>query len=119
MSDKIWASHQKRKAGHKNKGNGFGFTLVNSETKYTNTISARYYKDGSEALVDQSHLGKNPRMLTPRECARLQGFPENYIVDAVSKGQSYKQFGNSVCMNVVKELARNMINALKVAEKQR
>ncbi|EIA1349459.1 DNA (cytosine-5-)-methyltransferase [Vibrio parahaemolyticus] len=119
ISDKIWASHQKRKAGHKNKGNGFGFTLVNSETEYTNTISARYYKDGSEALVDQSHLGKNPRMLTPRECARLQGFPENYIVDAVSKGQIYKQFGNSVCMNVVKELARNMINALKVAEKQR
>ncbi|MFP6833520.1 MAG: DNA cytosine methyltransferase, partial [Porticoccaceae bacterium] len=75
---------------------------------YTNTSSARYYKDGSEILIDQSKLNKNPRKLTPRECARLQGFPEEFIVDAVSQGQIYKQFGNSVCINVVEAVAAQM-----------
>ncbi|MBF4444057.1 DNA cytosine methyltransferase, partial [Vibrio anguillarum] len=74
--------------------------LYNACSEYTNTISARYYKDGSEILIDQSEVGKNPRKLTPRECARLQGFPEDFIVDVVSQGQIYKQFGNSVCMKV-------------------
>lgn len=119
LSDKIWSSHQRRKNDHKNKGNGFGFTLVNPCTEYTNTISARYYKDGSEALVDQSHLRKNPRMLTQRECARLQGFPENYILDAVSKGQMYKQLGNSVCMNVIHPIAEQMKSALFLAEQMK
>ncbi|QYJ78844.1 DNA (cytosine-5-)-methyltransferase [Shewanella acanthi] len=116
ISDKLWEGHQKRKEGHKTKGNGFGYTLYNSESEYTNTISARYYKDGSEILIDQSDIGKNPRKLTPRECARLQGFPENFIVDAVSQGQIYKQFGNSVCMKVIDAVAEQMIDALDTAE---
>ena len=116
LSDNLWKGHQKRKLQHINKGNGFGYSLFDASSPYTNTISARYYKDGSEALIDQSHLGKNPRMLTPRECARLQGFPENYLVDTVSKAQAYKQFGNSVCAKVVKAVAEQMLIAFEKAE---
>ena len=116
LSDNLWKGHQKRKLQHINKGNGFGYSLFDASSPYTNTISARYYKDGSEALIDQSHLGKNPRMLTPRECARLQGFPENYLVDSVSKAQAYKQFGNSVCVKVVKAVAEQMLIAFEKAE---
>lgn len=112
ISEKLWAGHQRRKEEHKTKGNGFGYSLFNAESEYANTISARYYKDGSEILIDQSELGKRPRKLTPRECARLQGFPEEYIVDAVSQGQIYKQFGNSVCMNVVNALANEVVKTL-------
>lgn len=115
ISEKLWAGHQRRKEEHKTKGNGFGYSLFNANSKYANTISARYYKDGSEILIDQSELGKRPRKLTPRECARLQGFPEEYIVDAVSQGQIYKQFGNSVCMNVVDALARQVVSTMKLA----
>jgi len=115
ISEKLWAGHQRRKEEHKTKGNGFGYSLFNAESEYANTISARYYKDGSEILIDQSELGKRPRKLTPRECARLQGFPEEYIVDAVSQGQIYKQFGNSVCMKVVDALAIQVTEALKLA----
>lgn len=117
ISDKLWEGHQRRKAEHGVKGNGFGYTLYNSEAPYTNTLSARYYKDGSEILISQEGLGKNPRKLTPRECARLQGFPENYIVNAVSHGQIYKQFGNSVCVKVIEAVAQQMVNCLDKAEK--
>ncbi|CNJ89542.1 TPA: DNA (cytosine-5-)-methyltransferase [Yersinia enterocolitica] len=116
ISDKLWAGHQKRKLEHEKKGNGFGYSIFDENSEYTNTISARYYKDGSEILIDQSHQGKNPRKLTPRECARLQGFPEEYIVDAVSHGQIYKQFGNSVCMNVIHAVAEQLVKAMKTAE---
>jgi len=112
ISDRLWEGHQKRKEQHKTKGNGFGYTMNYRDDVYTNTISARYYKDGSEILINQDELGKNPRMLTPRECARLQGFPENFIVDAVSKGQIYKQFGNSVCMTVIEAVATEMVNTI-------
>jgi len=112
ISDRLWAGHQKRKEQHKTKGNGFGCTVNNRNDVYTNTISARYYKDGSEILINQHELGKNPRMLTPRECARLQGFPEEFIVDTVSKGQIYKQFGNSVCMKVIDAVAVRMVQTL-------
>lgn len=108
ISDRLWAGHQRRKAEHKTKGNGFGYSLFNQESEYTNTISARYYKDGSEILIDQSDIGKNPRKLTPRECARLQGFPEDYIVDCVSDLQAYKQFGNSVSVPVIRAVANAM-----------
>lgn len=119
ISDKLWEGHQKRKAEHKTKGNGFGYSLFNAESEYTNTISARYYKDGSEILIDQSHLGKNPRKLTPRECANLQGFPTEFNVDAVSQVQIYKQFGNSVCMNVIHAVAEKMLMTLtKALEKK-
>lgn len=116
ISDKLWTGHQKRKLEHQQKGNGFGYSLFNEGSVYANTISARYYKDGSEILIDQSHTGKNPRKLTPRECARLQGFPEKYIVDAVSHGQIYKQFGNSVCINVIEAVAAQLVSAMKTAE---
>jgi DNA (cytosine-5)-methyltransferase 1 len=113
ISNKLWDGHKRRKLEHQNKGNGFGYSLVNEQTEYTNTISARYYKDGSEILIDQSNVKKNPRKLTSRECARLQGFPENFIVDAVSQGQIYKQFGNSVCMKVIQALARKISPLVK------
>lgn len=115
ISDRLWTGHRKRKEEHRAKGNGFGYSLFDEDSEYTNTISARYYKDGSEILIDQSKYGKNPRKLTPRECARLQGFPEEFIVDAVSQGQIYKQFGNSVCVNVVQAVAEAMVEFMSRA----
>lgn len=115
ISEKLWAGHQRRKQEHKNKGNGFGYSLFNSESEYTNTISARYYKDGSEILIDQKHLNKRPRKLTPRECANLQGFPQDFIIDAVSDGQIYKQFGNSVAMSVIRKIANQLIKTMDTA----
>ena len=119
ISDKLWAGHQRRKLAHKLKGNGFGYGLFNRESPYANTISARYYKDGSEILIDQTDIGKNPRKLTPRECARLQGFPEHFIVDSVSDCQAYKQFGNSVSVPVVQAVADSMMQAIALAENLR
>ncbi len=109
ISDKLWAGTQRRKAEHIRKGNGFGYTLFNADSPYTNTISARYYKDGSEALIEQK--GKNPRMLTPRECARLQGFPDSFKI-VVSNNAAYKQFGNSVAVPVIKAIAKNVNKTL-------
>ena len=109
ISDALWAGHQRRRRKNIAKGNGFGFGLVDAESPYTNTIPARYYKDGKEILVRQE--GKNPRKLTPRECARLQGFPENYIIP-VSDTQAYKQFGNSVAVPVIHAIADNMLKVL-------
>ncbi len=111
ISDRLYAGHIARKAMHEKKGNGFGFCVFNADSPYTSTISARYYKDGSEALIEQE--GKNPRMLTPRECARLQGFPENFIIP-VSNTQAYKQFGNSVCINVIEAVAKAMIQYMEL-----
>lgn len=110
ISDKLYNGHLKRKEKHIKKGNGFGFSLFNEESPYTNTLSARYYKDGSEILIEQN--GRNPRKLTPRECARLQGFPENYIIP-VSDTQAYKQFGNSVAVPVIRAIANKIVNYLK------
>lgn len=119
ISDRLWSGHQRRKKEHAEKGNGFGYSLFNKDSPHANTISARYYKDGSEILIDQSELGKNPRKLTPRECARLQGFPEDFIVDAVSENQMYKQFGNSVCVPVIRLLAKAMTDVLAFAEEKK
>lgn len=113
ISDRLLAGHERRKIEHAKKGNGFGYSLFNRESRYCNTISARYYKDGSEILIDQSDIGKNPRKLIPRECARIQGFPEDFIVDAVSDNQIYKQFGNSVSVPVIRAIAQEMIQILK------
>ena len=114
ISDKLWAGHQRRKKEHREKGNGFGYSLFNEDSEYTSTISARYYKDGSEILIEQK--GKNPRKLTPREAARLQGFPENFMISA-SDTQAYKQFGNSVAVPVIKALAKEIQKSLKQLEK--
>ena len=111
ISQRLYDGHIRRKKEHRDKGNGFGFSVFSADAPYTNTISARYYKDGSEVLIDQSHLGKRPRKLTPRECARLQGYPQEFIVDAVSDVQIYKQFGNSVSVPVITEIAKEMIYA--------
>lgn len=110
ISDKLYKGHLERKKKNENKGNGFGFCLFNENSPYTSTISARYYKDGSEALIEQE--GKNPRMLTPRECARLQGFPEEFIIP-VSNAKAYKQFGNSVCIPVIEAVANEMVQYLE------
>lgn len=110
ISDALWDGHQRRKKEHQEKGNGFGYSLFNDESEYANTISARYYKDGSEILIDQGE-GKNPRKLTPRECARLQGFPEEFII-TVSDTQAYKQFGNSVAVPVIRAVAKRMIEEM-------
>jgi len=104
LSDKLWAYLQGYAAKHKAKGNGFGFGLVRPEDT-ARTLSARY-KDGSEILVSRGE-GNNPRRLTPRECARLMGYPDDYIIP-VSDTQAYKQFGNSVAVPVIKEVARIM-----------
>lgn len=109
ISDKLWTGHQRRKIEHKLNGNGFGYSLFNSESPYTNTISARYYKDGSEILIEQKR--KNPRKLTPREACRLQGFPENFIIP-VSDTQAYKQFGNSVAVPVINAIAKEILKVL-------
>ena len=106
ISDKLWAGHQKRKAKHQSKGNGFGYSLFNSNSTYTSTISARYYKDGSEVLIEQKN--KNPRKLTPREAARLQGYPEDFKL-IVSDNQAYKQFGNAVAVPVIRAIAQQIV----------
>lgn len=106
ISDKLWQGHQRRKIENKIKGKGFGYGIVNRNSEYTNTISARYYKDGSEILIEQEN--RNPRKLTPREAARLQGFPDSFKIP-VSDAQAYKQFGNSVPVNVVEKVAENIL----------
>jgi DNA (cytosine-5)-methyltransferase 1 len=105
ISDRLWAGHKRRKINNKKNGKGFGYGIVTPESEYTNTISARYYKDGSEVLIDQD--GKNPRKLTPLEAARLQGFPEDFKINK-SNVQAYKQFGNSVSIPVIEALARKI-----------
>jgi len=110
LSDKLWSYLQNYAAKHKAKGNGFGFGLVDRES-VARTLSARYYKDGSEILVSRG-VGKNPRRLTPRECARLMGFEDFGRSDfkiPVSDTQAYKQFGNSVAVPVVQAVARHML----------
>ena len=113
ISDKLWAGHQRRKRENKLKGKGFGYGMVNEKSEYTNTMSARYYKDGSEILIEQE--GKNPRKLTPREAARLQGFPDNFLIP-VSNTQAYMQFGNSVPVKVVEKVAEKMLEHIRLAE---
>ncbi len=109
ISDKLWNGHKRRKELNKLNGKGFGYGLFNKNSEYTNTISARYYKDGSEILIEQG--SKNPRKLTPREACRLQGFPDEYVIP-VSDTQAYKQFGNSVSVPVIKAIAIQMQMAL-------
>lgn len=109
ISDRLWAGHQRRKLEHAAKGNGFGYSLFSSESPYTSTISARYYKDGSEILIKQR--GKNPRKVTPREAARLQGFPDWFKVHP-SDTQAYRQFGNSVAVPVIEAIAKKIAKLL-------
>ncbi len=132
ISDRMWIGHQKRKKRNKENGKGFGFSLFNGKSTYSSTISARYWKDGSEILIDQSDKNLNPRRLTPTEAGRLQGYriigdgwekpecahnqnnnnknPEYKIV--VSKKEAYHQFGNSVAIPVIKRLSEEIVKQL-------
>ena len=116
LSDRLWESHQRRKREHLDKGNGFGYSIFDENSPYTSTISARYYKDGSEILVHQE--GKNPRKLTPREAARLQGFPESFKIE-VSDVQAYKQFGNSVAVPAIRSVAARLAPILGGSTKRK
>lgn len=106
LSDKLWTYLQAYAEKHRAAGNGFGFGLV-SRGDIARTLSARYYKDGSEILVSRGK-GRNPRRLTPRECARLMGFPDTFKIP-VSDTQAYRQFGNSVIVPAIQEVARLML----------
>ncbi|MGB6036089.1 MAG: DNA (cytosine-5-)-methyltransferase, partial [Cryomorphaceae bacterium] len=108
LSDKLWNYLQDYKKKHQAKGNGFGFGLTDLNG-VSRTLSARYYKDGAEILIPQE--GKNPRRLTPRECARIQGFPDNFVIP-VSDNQAYKQFGNSVAMPLIEAVGKNIAKEL-------
>jgi len=119
LSDKLWGFLQDYSKKHKEKGNGFGFGLVKPDG-ITRTISARYYKDGSEILIPQED--SNPRRLVPSECAALQGYPiypintndkSRSFVIPVSDNQAYKQFGNSVVMPMIQAIGKQVINVLK------
>ena len=118
LTDNLWAYLQNYKLKHQAAGNGFGFGLVTPKG-VTRTLSARYYKDGSEILLDQG-VQKNPRRLTPRECARLMGFPDTFKIP-VSDTRAYKQFGNSVVVPVMECVARamqkNLISGKSVFQK--
>lgn len=113
ISEKLWAGHKRRKAEHKVKGNGFGYSSFNRKSNYTSTISARYYKDGSEILIEQKGIkGREdrPRKLHPIEAAKLQGYPiDDWYEIPVSDNQAYKQFGNSVSVPVVTTLAKEIL----------
>lgn len=129
ISDKMWEGHQERKKRNKANGKGFGYSLFKPDAKYCSTISARYWKDGSEILIDQSEFGLNPRKLTPVEAGRLQGYNiegngwanpntklkthEQVPFDiVVSKKEAYHQFGNSVAVPVIKRLAQEIVKQL-------
>ncbi|MTK07447.1 MAG: DNA (cytosine-5-)-methyltransferase [Hungatella sp.] len=112
LSDKLWTYLQNYAAKHKAAGNGFGYGLA-PLNGISRTLSARYYKDGSEVLIPQA--GKNPRKLTPRECARLQGFPDTFRI-VVSDTQAYKQFGNSVVVPLMENVAKLIVTEIDKME---
>ena len=101
LSSNLWNYLKEYSERQKAKGNGFGYGLV-SGNDVARTLSARYYKDGSEILISRG-TNANPRRLTPRECARLMGFDDSFIIP-VSDTQAYRQFGNSVVVPVIKRL---------------
>jgi DNA (cytosine-5)-methyltransferase 1 len=115
LSDRLWSYLQGYAEKHREAGNGFGFGLVELPNGIARTLSARYYKDGSEILIPRG-VNETPRRLTPRECARLMGFPESFRIP-VSDTQAYKQFGNSVVVPVVEAVAREVARAIKRVER--
>lgn len=105
LTPRLWEYLQQHAEKHRARGNGFGFGLF-SENDTARTLSARYYKDGSEILIKQKH-SETPRRLTPRECARLMGFPDTFRIP-VSDTQAYRQFGNSVVVPLIESVAFHM-----------
>lgn len=112
LSDKLWIYLQNYAEKHRAAGNGFGYGIANPDG-VARTLSARYYKDGSEILIAQK--GKNPRRLTPRECARIQGFPDSFKI-VVSDTQAYKQFGNSVVVPLMTDVAGLIVDKISELE---
>lgn len=129
ISDRMWIGHQERKKRNRANGKGFGYSLFKPDASYCSTISARYWKDGSEILIDQSEFGMNPRKLTPVEAGRLQGYniegkgwahPDSTLKTheqvpytiVVSNKEAYHQFGNSVAVPVIKRLAQEIVKQL-------
>lgn len=110
LTDHLWKYLQDYAKKHQEKGNGFGYGLVDLNGT-TRTMSARYYKDGSEILIPQKN--RNPRRLSIRESARLQGYPDHFIVDAVSMNQGYKQFGNSVVVPLIEAIGEKIVEVLE------
>lgn len=108
LSDKAWNGFLERKKRNKEKGYGFGYSLFDAFSFYVNTITARYYKDGAEILIQQ--INKNPRKLTPRECARFQGFPDDFKIPK-SNTAAYKLLGNAVSANVSFFIAQKILMA--------
>lgn len=111
LSDKLWTYLQNYAEKHRAKGNGFGYGLVDLNG-IARTLSARYYKDGSEILIPQGE-GKNPRRLSPRECARLMGYPDKYILNAVSDVQAYRQCGNSVIVPLITAVSKQLVKTMQ------
>jgi len=111
ITKKMWEGHRSRKANHQARGNGFGYTLFSGDERYANTISARYYKDGSEILI-KLRGADTPRVLMPEECANLQGFPRAFKTHPSDK-EAWQQFGNSVAVPVVRAVAVQVLAALK------
>lgn len=109
LTDKLWSYLQGYAEKHRAAGNGFGYGLADLDG-VTRTLSARYYKDGSEILIPQDG-GRNPRRLTPRECARLMGFPDSFVIP-VSDTRAYKQFGNSVVVPLIAQIAERIVRRL-------
>lgn len=115
LSDKLWTYLQTYAEKHRAKGNGFGYGLVDLNG-IARTLSARYYKDGSEILIPQGE-GKNPRKLSPRECARLMGYPDDYRLDQVSDVQAYRQCGNSVIVPLITAVSEQIIKTINDYER--
>lgn len=115
LTDKLWAYLQNYAEKHRAKGNGFGYGLVSLDG-IARTLSARYYKDGSEILIPQGE-GKNPRRLSPRECARLMGYPDSYRLNQVSDVQAYRQCGNSVIVPLITAVSEQIINTINEYER--
>ena len=113
INDHLWNYHKERKRMQKKKGNGFGYRIFSDE-QTSGTLSARYYKDGADILLHQNE--KNPRKLTPRECARLMGFPDDFKLNK-SEVQAYKQLGNAVVPPVVEMIAKAMVANLNQSTK--
>lgn len=110
LTDHLWQYLQDYAKKHREKGNGFGFGLTDLHGR-SRTLSARYHKDGSEILIPQTGTGKNPRRLTPRECANLMGFPKKFRIP-VSDTQAYRQFGNSVVVPLVYQISKEIVKTL-------
>ena len=112
LTDHLWEYLQAYAEKHRKAGNGFGYGIA-PKKGISRTLSARYYKDGSEILIEQKN--KNPRRLTPRECARLQGYDDSFKI-VVSDTQAYKQFGNSVVVPLIEDVAGLITDKIKGLE---